>query len=952
MLFKLFRVYFSCVFFVPLFLLASPNDGALDWDKRVVHGTLDNGFRYYLFDSRQDESSPKGLTIANLLVLAGAIDEEENQLGVAHMVEHMVFHESNDFPDGVRKALTDLGLKQGRGFNAMTNSENTRYMVNLNETTPARLDSMLAIYQQIAFHAQIKADSLKKERLIIKEEWRGKLSHRSRTNEDKKALLRVGSLYPERPVIGTQESIQHTPAERLLAFYRDWYAPNNMALIIFAPTDMKALEAKIQQVFNQEPNRALPSRHPKDPDLDGDIKIGQLTDTGSKINRVAFLYRFKSEFSNTDDGRRNGLINYMARNLLSQQIRRQREVLPQHVRTLSSTKGELTPNVDILGFSVNVDNGFHQQGLAALVTEIVRIKHHGFFQEDFDALSQKIIDATERNKTASKNRGSIWSLKMVEAVVLGKPLADSEESNDQVLGLIDTVTLDDVNTRLRKWLSSPDRVLYTQAIGGENIDIGSPEKVSSVFETVSKQKLAILEREKIVAKKVLPKVKEKGSAALISRDEMLGLSKWNLSNGDQLILLDPSVLGAIYQPAQSDEEESVSYFSALSSAGYQVKTGSSWAQQIAQQMADATGVYGWTDEEFQQWRREKKVSLSSKQKAQDLTYRGNIIDTNLEKLLNLYHQRHAVSGIDFEVYESVMADLKRNAGVSVVRPIEIFSRQLAKARFGGDEIMMPTVSILQSLSHDHLEEVRQQQVALSTQYFMVSRLPEADIIRLASRYLATIPRVSSKVNNGENDNFITKSGTVPVLQLSGEKTIDIALNPEPKAEYRLYAYQSLPWSPVTAVQLIYLGELLEEELKMRLRSEVQGVYSVRAVLELDMYTNRAELSIQYSSDPTRLDSLAAMTDDVLTALPDIVTSDWVNSVNAAFIDIEENRLKNAFDSTLMHRLELSESYYGNARYLKEMDTLTTGLIEDELKTLAETLTFENNVKGFYRPIGN
>ena len=939
-------------------VLAAPTDGKLEWDKRVVNGTLENGFRYYLFDSRQDETSTEGLTIANLLVLAGAIDEEEDQLGVAHMVEHMVFHESNGLPDGVRKALTDLGLKQGRGFNAMTNSENTRYMVNLRDTTPENLDSLLNIYQQMAFQAQIKAESLVKERLIIEEEWRGKLSHRSRINEDKKAILRVGSLYSERPVIGTQDSIQHTPAERLQAFYRDWYAPNNMALIIFAPTDMKALEAKIQSIFSKEKARTLPQRHPKNPVLDSNIKMGQLIDSGSKINRVAFLYRFDKAFVNTDEGRRDGLINYMTRRLLTQQVRRQRENLPEHVRALTSTKGELTENVDIVGFSVNVDDGFHKKGLTVLAQEIERLKRYGFFQEDFETLFEQVIETTERNKRVSKERGNIWSIKMVEAVALGKPLADPEESNDQALRLIKTVSLEDVNTRLREWLSSPDRVLYTQAVGGESVDLGSPEDVGAVFEMARKSSLDGLESKAVVTEKELPKVKEKGSVELLSRDETIGLSRWRLSNGDQLLFLNPSVLSGSYESEEIEAreeaniEDEFSYFSALSSAGYQVQTGSTWAQQIAQQMSEASGVYGWSDDEFQQWRRNNNVFLSSTQKSQSLIYRGSVRDKGLEKMLGLYYQGHAVTEIAPDVYASVMEDLKRSAGVSVVRPIEAFSRELAKARFGGKDSMVPTLLDLQELTHEYLEEVRQQQVSLPTQYFIVSHMEEAQVLALAAHYLATIPRASSKDYKDSQERFITKKNTAPVLQLPGQRVVDVALNPEPKAEYRLHAYQSLPWSPRAAVQLLYLGERLEDELQKRLRSEVQGVYSVRAVLELNQDTDRAELSIQYSSDPSRLDDLAAMTDDVLATYANSITPEWVEQAYDGFVDIEQNRLRNSFEATLMHRLELSESYYGDARYLKDMKQLKEGLEEEQLKTLAQRLTFENRVKGFYRPLVN
>ncbi|WP_421856112.1 insulinase family protein [Marinomonas sp.] len=939
LLFKKLLCVAGLFFLLAFTLPANAGSDELPWDKRIVKGTLENGFRYYLFDSRQEKDAPKDLTLANLLVLSGAIDEKENQLGVAHMVEHMVFHESTGLPDGVRHAFTEMGFKQGRDFNAMTNSENTRYMVNLKNTSPDRLNKVLDIYQQMAFHAEIKASSLDKERLIIQEEWRGKLSHRSRVNDEKKAILRVGSLYPERPVIGTQDTIKNTPATKLRDFYQDWYAPNNMALVIFAPVDMTLLEAKIKRTFGAEPRRILPKRHPKDPVLDAGLKIGQLNDPGSKVNRVAFLYRFNNESANTDEDRRDGLIDYMTRNLLSQQVRRQRDVLPEHVRTLSSTKGAVSPNVAILGFSVNVDDGFHALGLQALIQELERIKQHGFMQQDFNEVYQKVIDTATRNKEAAKSRGTVWSVKMVEAVTSEKVLHDPNQSNDRILQLVKTISLDDINTRLRQWLSSPDRILYTQAVGGKDVNLGTEQSIEAIFEVMSSRDLAPLEKDAVVEKKTLPSVPdgEAGSASLVARNTELGISNWTLSNGDQLTVLDPSVLAEHYQVDQS-EIDNKTYFTAVSDAGYSVKQGSSWAEQIAVQMSEASGVFGWSEDEFQQWRKKHSVLLSSKQKAQSLAYRGVIDDDELGELLGVYRVNQITPRIDVAVYDRVMAGLNRRAKISVVRPIEAFSKQLAYQRFGHVN-MTPTVEDLAPLSLPVLEQVRAKQVALPVQYFITSRLPEADVMRLVTLYLANIPRKPASVYD-----------TSPVLQLAGDATVDMALNTEPKSEYRLYAYQSLPWSPIAAIQLTFLGEHLEARLKQRLRSDVQGVYSVRVSLDLNKESNRAELRIQYSSSPKRLDDLAKMTEEVLSQLPDIVTQDWVNSVQKDFAEAEQARLANAFDATLEHRLELSQTLYGDARYLNEMDKLAEGLSTEKFTALAKMLMFQNKVTGLYRPL--
>ncbi|BDX03925.1 hypothetical protein MACH16_26730 [Marinomonas pontica] len=570
---------------------------------------------------------------------------------------------------------------------------------------------------------------------------------------------------------------------------------------------------------------------------------------------------------------------------------------------------------------------------------------YGFWPEDFDQIRQKVTDIAKRNKDAAKNRGTIWSIKMVEAVTSDKVLPDPQQSNDRILRLVDSISLADVNARLRQWLSSPDRILYTQAVGGKAVNIGSVESIDDIFQEMESRPLAALQTEHVVAAKTLPEVTQKGTVTLTSRNVELGVSRWSLSNGDFLTLLDPTVLAERYQ-IEASGEGTKSYFTAVSAAGYHVKQGSTWAEQIAVQMSEATGVYGWSDDEFQQWRKDNKVSLSSKQKAQNLVYRASIDDEKIESLLGLYHVNQVTPHIDHDVYDTVMASLKRNASVDVVRPIEAFSRRIAKARFESNNVTL-TVADLAPLSLEKLEQTRQKQVALPVQYFIVSRLPESDITALVEQYLATVPRDLSASKLSQS--ALVNDETTPVLQLAGNRVVDLSLNTEPKAEYRFYAYQAVPWSPSAALQLTYLGERLETMLKQRLRSEVQGVYSVRVGLELNKETNRAELSIQYSSAPARLDDLATMTTDVLAQWPSMVTAEWASEIQEAFADVEQNRLANDFDGTLSHRLELSERFYGNAQYLNDMDELSLALSEAKLNAFVEHLSFNDRVIGFFRP---
>ncbi len=939
-------MFYQRVLSVLFCLLVQPilanEQGEMSWDKRIVRGTLDNGFQYYIFDSRQEADYPKQLTMATLLVKAGAMDEEQDQLGVAHMVEHMVFHESGDYPQGVRSALTELGLKQGRDFNAMTNSENTRYMINLKKTNDKSLSAMLKIYQQMAFYAQIKDDSLSKERLVIEEEWRKKLSPRTRINEEKKALLRVGSLYPERPVIGTQTSIKNTPVERLQAFYKGWYQPSNMALILYTPSNPELIAEQIERLFGQTESLPLPPRHEKDPRLGDELKIGELTDAGSKINRVAYLLRYENRYENSLQGRRNGLISYMARSLLTQQVRRQSVQLKDKVRSFSSTKGSVSPNVDIFGFSVNVDAGFHAQGVSVLASELAAIQQQGFYQADFDAIRQKVMKTVETNKQASQQRGSLWSMKILDAVATDKVLADPEISNNQVLDLLPTIHLEDVNQRMRDWLNSADRILYTQAVGGGKVDLGNADTIEKLFSKALQITHKPLQKAVQVADKALPENVSRGEYRLVSRDTQLGLSEWQLLNGDLLTLLDPTVLAERYADIYQPAEESVSYFSAYSKAGYQVLGGNHWAEQIALQLSEATGVYGWTQEELTKWRQANKINLSVKQKAQSVFYRGNSTDINFDTLLAYYHESQSLPNIDQSVYQDAMKGLLRNAKVDVVRVSEAFAREVAKTRFGDEQELLPSVAALEQLSFATLNQAREQQIALPVRYFIVSSLEEQVLLQSVAKHLASIPRAATKAATH-------KRRTHPVLQTAGERRVDLSINETPKAEFRLYAYQDMTWSPTLALQLLYLGERMEEVLKRQLRDKVQGVYSVRVGLELNRESNRAELSVQFSSDPQRVDALAAQTEQILANLPALITPQWVSETQLAFADVETNRLKNSFRSTLVHRLELSYVKFDDARYLEDMATLDESLTLSRFQQLVDSLQFENKVVAFLRP---
>ncbi|MDH2434626.1 insulinase family protein [Pokkaliibacter sp. MBI-7] len=943
---------------------------ALAWDKRVVRGELANGLRYFLLDSRTLPGASQQQLQINLLVDAGALDEEENQLGVAHMVEHMVFHDSSGLPQGTRAALVALGLRQGREFNAVTNAEMTRYMLTLKQPTSERTAALLQVLAQMAFHANLRQARLDEERLVIKEEWRGKLGLRQRINDQKKALLRSGSRYVDRPVIGTESSIDQTPASALQRFYADWYAPNNMALVAMGPMDPTQLAVLIEQQFGSATARTLPVRHPRDPQLHDQLQLRAISDKESSTHQLVALLRFpEGDSGEQADGlaaARQRLVAYLARELLTAQISRQREVLPDGVKSLSVTRGEVSDHVGILGFAVSVEPEGYQQGLRALLTEITRLQQHGIYADDFARAKEKVRTTAENNIEAAQQRGDLWLVKLVDAVSRQRPLPDARLSNRLSLSLIDSITLAEVNQQLRRWLSAEDRLLYTQSAGGVEVSLPEPAAIRQLWRQIGEQPLAPLQPYQQVTVRQMPEPRLPRGQLLSQQDTPdLGITEWRFANGDSLVRIRPDHFrqddagDALEQEAQArsapagDSLQERLSFRAVSSAGFNQPGSDPWLPQLAGKVAINSGLEGWSKSQLRLWEKNQQVNLSVEQQPQQLSFSATLRNERLPALLAYYHQLQSQPWLDPQVVADTRDTLLKQLAEPVRQPLQQFSQALAQARAGDEQGLQPAQAMVRALNTRQLQQQWQAQLRVPVRYYVVTDMADEKLLDLALRYLASVPRDTKAAYP-----------TTVASPVTGEQHLELAINSEPQAWYSLRAELPMVWSPERAVQMAALGQLLQDTLRQQLREQVQGIYRLESELTLtppplvlqasgrQQAVNgpgRLQLSLRFSSDPARIDQLAKMSQQVLQHLPAAISPAWLARQRTQFAEAEQARLGAGVAATLLHRLQLSEEQFGHSGYLHTMNGLPQSFDEQALRQLASGWQWQSWVEGVLRP---
>jgi predicted Zn-dependent peptidase len=216
-------------------------------DTSVRTGVLKNGLTYYV----RRNTEPKGKAYLRLLVRAGSVLEEDNEQGLAHFVEHMMFWGTKYFPgqQGVTGFMQRSGIDCAHDSNAHTGFNSTHYIFDDIPTNPLLLDSCLMLLRDWAGYASFTDENVESERNAIVEEWRSR-----NINTFGLSLLPdllSNSFYSRRLPIGDMEVIKNCSPKLVRGFYERWYQPQNQAVVVVGDFDPDKMVARIQKQFSK-----------------------------------------------------------------------------------------------------------------------------------------------------------------------------------------------------------------------------------------------------------------------------------------------------------------------------------------------------------------------------------------------------------------------------------------------------------------------------------------------------------------------------------------------------------------------------------------------------------------------------------------------------------------------------------------------------------------------------
>lgn len=851
---------------------------ALPIDPAVLTGTLGNGLRYYI----RFNDSPGRRAELRLVVDAGSLFEADDQSGVAHFLEHMMFNGTERFPrNELIAVLESFGPRFGPDINAFTAFDETVYSLSL-PSEGELLDLGILVLRQWATEATLTETDVVEERGVVLEEWRLRdQGLAGRINQVVEELLMSGTPYEGRAPIGTAEAIQAMTPDVLRQFYRDWYRPERMALIAVGDFDVEEMEVRLLEAFGDMEAVGEP-RPPASNDWTptAEVQAASLADPEVAFASVNVLWSVSFLSPQTVGDLQNAMAQAVAMDMVATRLNDDALRGTAPFLRAQTTPTQLTRTIVLTGLAVDARPDETPDALAALVKELARVRTHGFSDQEFQRAIDRLAADVEQ---IHENQGSTQDLRFADAILThhleSATLMSADQRFEIETGVLGRLTKDDVEEAFLDFLDMT--APYVVAVGPDDADPPVPDAadIEAMFEAMTT--LAVEPREETPTLESLMTPPEPADLSTVVIDETLGFGTLLFENGarvqlwptviaDNVVIVEIASFGgsSVVPVEDVPEAELISEIVARSGLG----------------PADAATLQEFLSERI------VGVSPYISETREGIT--GAAATEDIEVMLQMIHLLMTAPRADQVAVDAVLDSAFALDASREDLPDLAIRDQLVDAYYSGDRryFTVPSAEQLADFDADRALEIYRERFGNASD-FVFAFVGDFDIsvmIDLTSRYIGTLPGSAEVEQYTDNQPFPPR-----LIQL---RTVEVGTDPQ--GVVRMYFTNKLDSTAKDRLTGRVLELIVNARLRDRIREQLSATYSPVARVDLQREPDPfVEAQIEVTGDPNRLDEIAA---EVLADLTDL----RANGPTEAEFATALQQLRTEMD--LIDNLELAE----------------------------------------------
>lgn len=905
----------------------------IPFNPEVKTGTLSNGLTYYI----KNNGKPENKVELRLVIKAGSILEDEDQLGLAHFMEHMNFNGTKNFKKNeLVDYLQSIGVKFGAHLNAYTSFDETVYILPIPSEDPEKLEKGFQILEDWAHNALLTDEEIDNERGVVLEEYRLGKGANERMMQRYLPKVLYGSKYADRLPIGTKENLENFKYESLRRFYKDWYRPDLMAVMAVGDVDVATLEAKIKEHFGKIPA----AKNPKPREEFGlpnhkETFIAIESDKEASFSQVQVMFKDteNSKADTTTEDYRHSIVE----NLFSQMINNRLQELtngenPPFVFGASYYGGTYAKNKNAYqSFAMTKETG-QLNALKTLLEENQRVKQHGFFEGEFERAKKDILARMEKTfKDKDKMESNRVVGEYVRHFLENEPMPGIEWEFSFYQQQLPTVTLDEVNALITDYIKDENRVIVLTGPEKDGLEQVTEDQVKSLLKDVENKQLEPY-KDEAVASSLMTTTPKAGSITDYKTNDKLGTTTLTLSNGAKVT----------YKVTDFKNDEIL--FDAFSYGGTSLYTVDEYkATANANGGLAEAGVNGFDKVEMGKMMSGKIVRVRPSIGTYSENMSGSASPKDFEDLFQLVHLYFTSLNKDEKAFNSYKEKQKSFLGNMMSNPQTYFSVKMGEFMYGDSPRYMgfPTPEMMDAADYNLAYEKYQERFADAGDFhfYFVGNIDEKKLVEYASTYLASLP--------GKNSNEMYE--VFDSRPLTGQHEKIIEKGADPKSSVRITYHGPTKYDDKENFGLKTLGEILTIKLIEQLREEEGGVYGAGANGNISkMPYGWYRFNISFPCGPENVDKLrTAALAEVKKLVDDGPTQKDLDKVKETYLlEHKENMKKNRFWLSTLKNADYQKS---DAEKLLDYEKHVQNLTTDELQEIAKKYLDGDYIIGIHNP---
>ena len=932
------KLIFSLVALV-LGVMSLSAQTVLPLDEQVRVGRLENGMTYFL---RHNEK-PKGQASFYIYHDVGAVQEADDQQGLAHFLEHMAFNGTKNLPGKeMIESLETIGVQFGYNLNAFTSWDCTEYMIKDCPITPENLDLALLILHDWSQFIALDPAEIDEERGVIMEELRTRDGANLRAQNEMFRNLFKGTIYEQRNLIGYLDGLKSFDHTALGAFYKKWYRPEYQAIVIVGDIDVDEVEAKIKTLMADIPASPADAAQKEVvfvPATEEPI-VSVFSDpelTRSSVMMFARREALPKEMKNTAEAYSLDVVYNLATMMMNNRFEEisQKADAPFLGGGMSEGSIGVCPTLDATSFSVVAHEGRLIDGFRAMYTEMERMRRHGFTASELERAKEELMMYAERQYTNRNDvRNDEYAQRYLDFFAKGTPMMDAEtewQLDQQMLASINI----DIFNQLYSQLTRPNENLVILARTPEKADLVIPteKEFLAVIAEVEASDIEPYKDDTVILPLIDKSVKLKGSKVKATEvNESLGYTEWTLKNGIKVIVR-PSTLKA-------DEVR----ISAVSKGGKSLLADDQlFAGNMLGMVMSQSGISQFSATELAKQLTGKNAAASIGVADYEHAVNASGSPKDIETILQLLYLQFTAPRFDQtdldnikKMYVPYFTNMEQDPSYAV-------SKNYVETLYGNHpRRQMTKAADFEALTLEGLADVHSQLYSYANDFrFIIAGNVDLETLKpLVEKYIGSLPTAKTSQYSAQDDG---------VRVVTGDVTCDFTTKmQQPKVSVFLTYSGDLADNAKNRLVLDLLSRALDSRYLISIREEKGGTYGVQVQGGIEKYPyEHYQMLIAFDTNEVLADELV---DICIAEIKKIAEEGPKHDDIDKACEFLKKNYNNVLESNGGWMSAITRWYEEGYNYKEDYLKLVESVTYDDVKAMAEKVLADGNfTKVIMRP---